>query len=164
MTPATFSVPGSPAILAVLLDTGPLGLAANPKASEEGDACNLWIEGLLLQKIEVFVPEITDYELRRELLQARLLKSLVALDELVSGLDYLALTTPIMRRAAALWAEVRQAGQPTAGRYALDGDVILAAQALALGYAPGEVVIATTNVGHLSRFLPARRWQDIPLP
>jgi hypothetical protein len=41
----------------------------------------------------------------------------------------------------------------------LDADVVLAAQALTLGAAP--VVIATSNVGHLSRFVPAELWQNI---
>lgn len=30
----------APSVRAILLDTGPLGLAANPQASAEGDACN----------------------------------------------------------------------------------------------------------------------------
>lgn len=109
----------------------------------------------------MFLPEIADYEVRRELLQARLPNSIAVLDTLQTELDYLTLNTSVMRRAAELWAEVRQAGRPTADRHALDGDVILAAQTLALGYAPDEVVVATTNIGHISRFVEARRWQDI---
>jgi hypothetical protein len=46
-----------------------------------------------------------------------------------------------------------------AGDKALDGDVILAAQAIVLE-AP-DVLIATTKVGHLSRFVPADLWQNI---
>lgn len=64
-----------------------------------------------------------------------------------------------MRQAAELWARARQMGQPTAGDQTIDADMILAAQALTLG-APA-VVIATTNVGHLSRFVPAELWQNI---
>jgi len=41
----------------------------------------------------------------------------------------------------------------------VDGDVILAAQATTLGVA--DVVVATTNVGHLSRFVAAEIWQQI---
>jgi hypothetical protein len=37
--------------------------------------------------------------------------------------------------------------------------MILAAQALTLGVA--DVIIATTNVGHLSRFVPADLWYNI---
>jgi hypothetical protein len=37
--------------------------------------------------------------------------------------------------------------------------MILAAQALTLGNP--DVIIATTNVGHLGRFVPADLWQNI---
>jgi hypothetical protein len=37
--------------------------------------------------------------------------------------------------------------------------MILVAQALTLGMA--DVVIATTNVGHFGRFVPAEVWQSI---
>lgn len=37
--------------------------------------------------------------------------------------------------------------------------MILAGQAMSLG--TGELVIATTNVGHLSRFVAADLWQNI---
>ncbi len=66
-----------------------------------------------------------------------------------------------MLLAAKLWAEARQTGQPTADAKALDGDVILSAQARLLCDETTEVIIATTNVGHLSRFIPALDWQSI---
>ena len=66
-----------------------------------------------------------------------------------------------MRQAAQFWAQARQSGLPTADRHALDGDVILAAQALSLRIGEREFCIAPTNVGHLSRFVPAKLWQDI---
>ncbi len=53
-----------------------------------------------------------------------------------------------MHQAARFWAQTRQQGQPTAGDKALDADMILAAQAMTLGVP--DVVIATTNVGHLT--------------
>ena len=61
-----------------------------------------------------------------------------------------------MLRAAELWAQARQQGYPTADPQALDGDVILAAQALTL-----HGIVATDNVGHLARFVDARPWQEI---
>jgi hypothetical protein len=63
-----------------------------------------------------------------------------------------------MRLAADLWARARQKSLPTAPNPALDGDVILAAQALVLGV---PVVVATDNVAHLGRFVPADLWQNI---
>ena len=87
------------------------------------------------------------------------MEGLARLDALVGLLEYLPLTTVAMRQAALFWAQARQQGQPTADDKALDGDVILAAQAITLGIA--DTVIATTNVGHLSRFVPAALWPDI---
>jgi hypothetical protein len=55
--------------------------------------------------------------------------------------------------------QARQQGQPTAADDTIDVDMILIAQALTLGVA--DVVIATTNVGHLGRFVPAEVWQNI---
>jgi hypothetical protein len=69
-----------------------------------------------------------------------------------------------MLQAAEFWAQARQQGQPTTVDAALDGDVILAAQAFLLSQQGDPIVIATTNVGHLSRFVPAQRWQDIQAP
>jgi len=64
-----------------------------------------------------------------------------------------------MLMAAELWAAARNAGKPTASEKAIDGDVILAAQALTLGVP--SFVVATSNVGHLSRYVPAQDWKTI---
>jgi len=64
-----------------------------------------------------------------------------------------------MRKAAELWALARQSGLPTAADKNIDVDVILAAQALTFGVP--DVVIATSNIGHISRFVPAELWQNI---
>lgn len=143
----------------VLLDAGVLGLVTNPKRSEQSRACAEWLQHLVAVGTRVIVPEIADYEVRRELLRAKKMKGLARLDALVSHLEYLPLTTAAMREAAELWAQARQQGQPTASDKAIDADVILAAQAKTLGVA--DVVVATTNVGHLSRFVPAALWQEI---
>lgn len=147
--------------LVVLLDTGPLGLVTNPRGSREADACNRWLEALLTSGVEVCIPEIADYELRRELLRAEKVQGLARLDALQEVLRYLPVMTATMRQAAIFWAEARKSGRPTADDKALDGDVILAAQAVLVSQASEEVVIATTNVGHLSRFILARRWEEI---
>jgi len=109
----------------------------------------------------VYVPEIADYEVRRELLRARKFRGLQRLDKVKSDFEYLIITTELMLRAAQLWADARNAGVPTADRHALDGDVILCAQANILIDAGIDVVIASDNAVHLSRFAPAARWQDI---
>lgn len=144
---------------AVLLDAGPLGLVTNPRRSPQSAACAAWLQSLVTAGVRVVIPEIADYEVRRELLRARKTAGIERLDALAGLLEYLPITTPAMRQAAAFWATARQQGQPTAGDQTIDGDMILAAQGLAIGAA--GVVIATTNVGHLSRFVTAKPWQDI---
>ena len=143
----------------VLLDAGPLGLVTNPRRSPPSVACAQWLQALVARGSRVIVPEIADYEVRRELLRANKMEGLARLDALVGLLEYLPLTTAAMRQAALFWARARQQGQPTADDKALDGDVILAAQAITLGVM--DIVIATTNVGHLSRFAPAALWPNI---
>ena len=145
--------------LAVVLDAGPLGLVTNPKHSPQSLACTRWLQGLIASGARVFLPEISDYEVRRELLRAQKLKGIQRLDALAGLLQYVPVSTAAMRQAAALWAKARQQGQPTAGDKALDGDVILAGQAMTLEVP--DVRIATTNVGHLSRFVSADLWQNI---
>ena len=143
----------------VILDAGPLGLVTNPNPSPQALACTLWLQTLVLAGTRVIVPEIADYEVRRELLRAGKLRGLSHLDTLGSKAEFLPITTLAMREAARLWAVARQQGQPTASDKTIDGDMILAGQALML-HVP-HFVIATTNVGHLSRFVAAELWRDI---
>jgi predicted nucleic acid-binding protein len=142
-----------------LLDAGPLGLVTNPNRSAVSLACADWLQQLLAEGTRVIVPEIVDYEVRRELLRAQKNVGVERLDRLVGLLEYLPLTTPAMRQAALFWAQARQRGRPTAADNTIDGDMILVAQAMTLGD-PG-MVIATTNVGHLSLFAPAKLWTEI---
>lgn len=131
--------------LIVLLDSSPLGLVTNPKE---------------------LVPAITDYEVRRELRLYGKINGLKNLDALVASTGYLPLTPQALWLAADFWAQARQAGMPTAERFALDADMILAAQAKTLDACAWEmpgasIVIATSNIGHLARFADARQWSDI---
>lgn len=142
-----------------MLDSGPLGLVTNPNVSPQGVACAQWLQELVAAGVRVIVPEISDYEVRRELLRAEKRKGIERLDALTGLLQYLPLSTAAMRQAAVLWAKARQQGQPTADDKALDGDVILAGQAITLE--SPDVLVATTNVGHLSRFVAADLWQNI---
>jgi hypothetical protein len=146
----------------ILLDAGPLGLITNPRASQETRDCNLWLESLVLKGVQVKIPEIADYEIRRELLRGDKFKGIKRLDDLQQYLDYVPLTTKTMLKAAQFWAQVRKQGIPTADNKALDGDVILAAQATIIKDEGNEVIIATTNVGHLSRLANAKEWRNIP--
>jgi predicted nucleic acid-binding protein len=145
----------------ILLDTGVLGMVANSKANPACQACKQWLSGLEARGDRVALPEITDYELRRELIRAGKTRGLRQLDQLAQTIVYLPITTETMHKAAELWAQARNEGYPTAPPESLDSDVILAAQAIILSDQGYETIIATTNVKHLSRFMAAKTWQEI---
>lgn len=147
----------------IVLDAGPLGEASKPRGKPDADRCRDWIRAMDATGARVVVPEVADYEVRRELIRAGAVAGLGRLDRLVSALDYDPITTPAMRRAAELWAAVRNAGVPTAHPLALDADAVLAAQALLLGGPGDAVTVATTNARHITRFpgVDARPWELI---
>ena len=136
----------------IVLDSGPLGKISHPRPNREVAD---WLERLLRQGAIVYVPEIADYEVRRELIRAGLQEGVNRLDRLKSVLNYLPINTEVMLTAAELWAEARNRGTPTADPKALDADVILAAQALQVSGA-----VATENVGHLGLFVEAKDWRS----
>jgi predicted nucleic acid-binding protein len=112
----------------------------------------------------VCIPEIADYEVRRELLRSHKVQGISRLDALQAIAEYILINTDIMRKAAELWAITRNQGYPTADLKALDGDVILAATAIILSEQDGdEVIIATSNVRHIGRFTSAKVWKEITL-
>jgi predicted nucleic acid-binding protein len=124
--------------------------------------CNRWLRAHALAGTKIVIPEIADYEVRRELLRVGGERKLLRLESLstIQGVEYAPITTSAMRLAARLWAESRKAGRPTADPKELDADVILAAQALLIG-SGADVVVATMNVGHLARFVTASPWREI---
>ena len=79
--------------LIVLLDSEPLGLATNPKNSPEAEACRAWLRGLPHAGHLPLVPEIVDYEVRRELRLHGKTRGLQNLDALAAPGRYLPLTT-----------------------------------------------------------------------
>ncbi len=147
----------------IFLDAGPLGLATKPVRTPEVRAINLWLDDLLAADHRVFVPAIADYEVRRELERAGKARGLARLDAFnAADADrYLPLSDAALRLGARLWARARNQGTPTGDPRELDCDVLIAAQALTLNVPPGELVIATTNVGHLAQFVAAALWRDI---
>jgi predicted nucleic acid-binding protein len=137
----------------LLLDAGPLGMAAHPKPRAD---FQLWLDNTLAAGDIVVVPEITDYEVRRNLILAGLTASLARLDALKMTLAYQSIDTFVMLKAAELWAEARNRGRTTADPKELNGDVILAAQALQVGG-----IIVTENAGHLQQFVEAKTWKEL---
>lgn len=98
----------------VALDAGPLGSVANPKRSPKSFACAQWLQRLVAGDSRVVLPEISDYEVRRELLRGRRVHGLRRLDALASLVDYIPITTAVMCQAAVFSARAPQRGKPTA--------------------------------------------------
>jgi len=142
----------------ILLDAGPLGMVTHPRQNTD---IVEWFKKMLTSGAVILVPEIADYEVRRELIRAKKYKSIKRLDDLKKAIGYLPITTKVMLLAAELWARARNEGFPTADDKALDADVILAAQAQTYSADGLHPIIATTNVGHLSRFTDADVWKNI---
>jgi predicted nucleic acid-binding protein len=92
---------------------------------------------------EMLLSEVADYELRRELRAIDSRRSFDRLDELTRELRYIPVTTATWRAAARLWALQRKAGRATAAEGRLNGEVLIAAQALA-----EDAIIVTPNTRH----------------
>lgn len=158
---------------AIILDASPLSLLAQRPGHVEGTLCRDWYQRLADIGCIFFIPEIAEYEIRRELLRLRNADAIQRLDDLRNGTaEFLPLTTPAILLAAQLWAEARQVGRPTAGAEALDADALITAQARVLipaAYGLSSAVIATLNVGHMAALanvgptppVPAELWSDI---
>jgi predicted nucleic acid-binding protein len=147
--------------LHILLDSSPLGLLSNPNASTEVLAIAQWGRACVAAGHRLYIPEVIDYELRRELLRAGKTKGVAKLDSLKITFRYLPITTAAMIRAADLWAMARRTGVPTGDPKKLDIDVILSAQALTLSVSASDIIVATSNAGHISRFVAADQWSNI---
>lgn len=145
----------------ILLDSAPVGLITNPKATPLALQCQQWFLKCIAKGYQMILPEIIDYEIRRELLRANKLSGIRKLDQLKVEIIYLPITTEVMLKASELWASARKQGKPTADNKALDGDVILASQAILVANYGYEVIVATSNKKHLSLFVSAREWQEI---
>ena len=91
----------------VLLNSCLLGLVTNPSGSKQATQCGNWFQQVVANGAIVMVPEIADYEVRRELLSACKTKGIKRLNELIAQTDYLAITTRAMCQAAKYWANAR---------------------------------------------------------
>jgi predicted nucleic acid-binding protein len=147
----------------LVLDSTPLGLLFQRPGIVPADECRAWLKQRLLDGVRIIVPEIIHYELRRELLRLGHAVSEAALSQFGRAVPdrYLPITTSAMDLAAELWARARKQGKPTANPHALDIDVILSAQMLAGGFDPSEFIVATSNVSHISLFVPAAPWETL---
>ena len=150
----------------IYLDSGPVGLACHPrpKKGTEFDDFRSWLMKALEGRTRIIIPAIADYEVRRELVRNGSLDSIDLLDQIedgrhpiLKGITYLPLSEGALKGAAKLWAEARNKGYATAGDQALDGDVMVAAQALDHAGTSTRFTIATGNVKDLARYVGRRR-------
>ena len=107
----------------------------------------------------VYISEVADYEVRREL--TRLIRAgqlpasrLSRLDQLTSLCTYLPVSTSMWRRAPEFWSDARLQGMPTANAAALDADVVIASMQAAKVLA----TVVTSNPAHIGRWVPVRAW------
>jgi hypothetical protein len=147
----------------IVLDSFPLGQLCNPRPTTVSVAIRQWKQAHEAIGNRFAVPEVADFEVRREMLRRSSTTGIALLDAFNAAETdrYLPVSTAVMRLAAQLWAQARKAGTPTADPKELDVDVILAAQARLLGLPDREFVVATSNVGHLAHFVPAALWNTI---
>jgi len=145
----------------LLIDTNILGKICYPTASSNSSTADTFENLLSLGKYQFIIPEIADYELRRKFWHMQYSKdsgknefgkkNLKRLDDLISLLTYLPLTTEIMKLAAEMWGKSRANGILTSSDKNIDGDVILAAQALYY-----RAAVLTENHKHLSHFVATK--------
>jgi predicted nucleic acid-binding protein len=147
----------------VLLDSGPLGLAVCRRGTKQADELRAWLAELEIAGVFVLIPAVMDYEVRRELIRAGATGKLRNLEDLQKRFRILPITPAAWLRAAEFWALTRRMGMPTGPDTDLDADATLAGCAATVGRPGDEVVVASSNVRHLSRFpgIDAREWTSI---
>lgn len=157
----------------VFIDTNILGLISNENTSfDEAQQCKKWFSVLLIRSVRVVTSDLCNYEEMRGLLSSSILKKEVApgiksLESLKADgfLEFLPVSTEALDLAAKLWARASTSGQTTRDEKDIDIDIIISAQyQLLKDEFPGQqVIVATTNLKHLSIFCEAAHWRDIKL-
>jgi len=136
----------------VVLDTNVVGKLCHPTNPKNKAFVEAFLPIVESGNVEIYLPEIADYELRREMLRM-LVKDkgwqvgLSRLDALKSTLSFLTIDSEVFLQAAKNWADAKSTGKKTGPDEALDGDSILAAQAMSVG---GKIV--SENERHLAIF------------
>jgi hypothetical protein len=157
----------------VFLDTNILGLICNKNISfDECQQCKKWFDTLFLRGVRIVTSDLCHYEVMRGLIGSSIrsneaapgIKSLELLK--VNGfLEFLPVSTEALDLAANLWARAFTSGQTTRDEKDIDIDIIISAQyQLLRDEFPGQqVIMATTNLKHLSIFCDAANWRDIKI-
>ncbi|MDJ0731410.1 MAG: type II toxin-antitoxin system VapC family toxin [Crocosphaera sp.] len=151
----------------IFIDTGILGLLSSPNDRKEVIDCKNWLYSFLSKGVNIVSSDICDYEVRRGILigvkSRKKGEGLNNLDDLHNLINFVPVSPIILRSSAELWAETRRLGQPTAELNNIDADVIIGAtcQLIQEEYPGQRLIVATTNVKHLSRFVEAKKWTQI---
>jgi hypothetical protein len=146
----------------IVLDSSPLGDACRKRGKADVEDLAIWRIQAQVNGAIIAVPEIADYEVRLGLLWSGATEGIERLDHLREELGfYIPISTAAMRTAAELWADARRKGLATADERDLDANVILVAQALLFAGPGDDLMVATYNARHLSRYLNARPWSAI---
>ncbi|BAY12218.1 nucleic acid-binding protein [Calothrix sp. NIES-2098] len=153
----------------VFIDSGVLGILANPNRAGEVRDCREWLYRLLAKGVYVCSSQICDFEVRRSMILESQIKPffnhIPNLDRLQEIITFLPITAELVKKVSALWAVARSQGLPNADAKSLNIDMIICShwQMLQEEFPGRYVAIATTNVKHLSRFTEAKIWRDISL-
>lgn len=148
----------------IVLDTFPTSSTGKlpGKAPSMLDACREWITACETGGHRILVPAISYYEALRELEMRQAATQITRLRSFcLDTKRFISLTTDDLEVASRFWGQTRRAGTPTSHPQALDGDVILAAQAIGLGFPRSQFIVATTNPAHLTQFVPCDLWTNI---
>lgn len=152
----------------IVLDTFPLSSTGKrePRRGQPPttlDNCYQWVKDCIQAGHRIIAPAICFYEALRELERLNATSQIARLRAFCQAVPdrYLPITDSDLDLAAKLWAQARNAGMATASDQALDGDAILAAQALNIGVPTSDFVVVTTNPGHLMQFVPCDLWTNI---
>jgi predicted nucleic acid-binding protein len=152
----------------IFIDSNILGQLCSPNSTDDLAILENWFERSL-SRCTVVSSMVCDYEVRRGLLltqkQGIIASGLPLLDDLHQLIDFLPVDKTVWTLAVDIWARARASGQPTAGERNLDADMVICAtwQDLATRYPGQEVIIATTNIRHLSRFANVTKWEDLSI-
>ena len=144
----------------IILDSGILSALTRKPATADLLDLHKWYQDCKNASHRFLVPEIADYEVRRELIRANKVHSIQRLDSFIAGIE-IPITSKALKYAAELWANARNQRIATASYETLDADVILAAQVITSGESMADIIVATTNVRHLGRYVRADNWQNI---
>ena len=152
----------------IILDTFPLSCTGKREptpgiALTLSEQCHQWIRDCVAAGHQITAPSICYYEVLREMERLGATSQINRIQNFCFATPnrFLSITDEHLESAAKLWAKARNQGTPTASAASLDADVILMAQVQSLGLAASQYVVATTNVGHLSLFVPAQLWTTI---